>query len=61
MGCKCNKCNTKIRWIKIGKDKFIPLDKKPIKMWTLNETHQEYEVRDCYTSHFDTCPEFSNN
>lgn len=52
---RCDGCGEEIKWIKTPRGKSAPLDAKPVKMWV--HYMGEWQMRDCYTSHFATCPQ----
>ena len=57
----CRSCNAEIIWIKTSAGKPMPLDAKPEKLFVYlsGESHpsqSDWQMRDCYRSHFATCP-----
>ena len=54
----CKGCGAAIIWIKTPAGKATPVDRFPQKLWTYVEPYG-WSLRDCYVSHFATCPNAS--
>lgn len=53
----CRSCNAEIIWATTPQGRRIPLDAKPLRVFTINEQSGITETVEGYTSHFATCPD----
>lgn len=58
----CKSCGAPIRFVVMPSNKRMPIDDKPTKMVVLDKDDPGFgEVRNCYPSHFSTCPNASKH
>jgi len=53
---RCKTCGAPILWLRMTTGAQMPVDEKPQRLIVLEPTNVGV-VRDCYTSHFATCPD----
>lgn len=55
---QCRSCKAEILWGRTPKGKRMPLDRKPVTLWTLTSRGEEnLEAVKGWQSHYATCPD----